>query len=398
MITRFQTQDIVRLMKGFPAVGIIGPRQVGKTTLTKTLSAELNTEVQYLDLENFKDIDRLGQDPFIFFEAFSNHCIILDEIQRKPELFPMLRSEIDRDRRPGRFILLGSASPVMLAKSSESLAGRIAYHELFPITFPEAQPYEISIATHWFRGGFPFPLTINDEQLWSNWHRSFVRSFIEIDLQSLGVKVQPALISRLLYVLASIHGQNLNVESISRTMGLRNGIVKDYLDILEQSFIIRRLAPYHSNLGKRIIKSPKLYIRDSGILHNLLNLTNPNQVHLNIAKGASWEGYVIEQIVNQLHSNVRPYFYLTAHQAEIDLVLEVANQVVACFEIKLSDSPALTKGNHFAVEDMRCENNFVLTYSAGDYKLNTKWQVTDLHHVGQHLDRLGLRASYFVGK
>lgn len=398
MIQRFQENEVNRLLKGFPAVGILGARQVGKTTLAMQLAKKLNRRVLHLDLESLRDQERLGKDPHLFFEQFENHCVILDEIQRRPDLFPVLRPVIDQNRTPGRFLILGSASPHLLAKSTESLAGRIAYVELFPLHLDEIGSSKETLLTHWFKGGFPEAYFASHTDFWSDWHKNFLRSYVDVDLPALGIKTQSGAIAQLLKVLASVQGGLYHVEGLSRSLGLRTALIRDYLDLLEKSYMIRRLLPYYSNVGKRMTRSPKLYIRDSGVLHYLNNLPDQSYLHQHYVKGSSWEGYVIEHIINQLKDNVFPFFYQTSNQAEIDLVLEVANQVVACFEIKLSDSPALTKGNHFAVEDMRCENNFVLTYSAGDYKLNAKWHVTDLYHVGQHLDRLGLRASYFVGK
>jgi hypothetical protein len=390
MIDRIAKATIKQYLELFPAVGIVGARQVGKTTLAKAIAQESRQEVVYLDLEDFRDYQRIEADPLLFFEQNQEKTIIIDEVQRMLTLFPMLRSAIDRHRTPARFILLGSASPTFLAKSTETLAGRIAYCELTPVNVREALAFGKTMQQHWMRGGFPTALLLNKDEQWRLWQSNFLKTYVDSDLRLLGLNAQPLTISRLLRVLSTANGKMVSYTDISNVMDLASVTVKNYLDFLENSFVIRRLYPYFVNLGKRLVKTPKLYFRDSGILHQLLTIGSYTQLLDHIEKGTSWEGYVIEQIISQLNDNAIPYFYRTQHGAELDLVIEKNNQIIAAIEVKLSDSPALSKGNHQAVEDLNCKNNFILTFSAGDYTLNPRWRVCDLTTIWKHLERLGV--------
>lgn len=390
MIERSAKLTIVESLDIFPAVGIVGARQVGKTTLAKVIGQESQKEVIYLDLEDFRDYQRIEVDPLLFFEQHQDKTVIIDEVQRMMTLFPMLRSAIDRYRVPARFILLGSASPTFLAKSTETLAGRIAYCELTPVSFREAVAFGKTLEQHWTKGGFPTALLLPKDEQWRLWQSNFLKTYVDSDLRLLGLNAQPLTISRLLRVLSTANGKMVSYTDIANVMDLALPTVKNYLDFLENSFIIRRLYPYFTNLGKRLVKTPKLYFRDSGMLHQLLNIGSYTQLLDHIEKGASWEGYVIEQITSQLHESAIPFFYRTQHGAELDLVIEMNNLIVATIEIKLSDSPSLSKGNHQAVADLKCENNFILTFSAGDYALNSRWHVCDLNTIWKHLEKLGL--------
>ena len=274
-------------------------------------------------MELSEDASLLEQ-PTRYFQQNADKCIIIDEIQRAPELFVLLRAIVDQRREPARFILLGSASPWLLRESSESLAGRIAYTELMPFALNELPP-EINLQTHWFRGGFPDALLAPNDTMCGRWLESLIKTFIERDVRLLGYELAPAALVRLITVLTSVHGNVLNVSDLSRTLGISQPTVKHYLDILEGAFLITRLQPYFINPTKRLVKSPKLYIRDSGILHRLSNIHSTNAILDNILAGASWEGYVIEQIRRAIFNRCEYFFYRTQKGAETDLLLIAPN-------------------------------------------------------------------------
>lgn len=371
-------------------MGLVGPRQVGKTTLVKLLSEQIEREAIYLDLESLNDYAILENNPQWFFEQNADKTIIIDEVQRMLSLFPLLRAIIDQNPIAGRFILLGSASPYLLAHSSETLAGRIVYREVMPINFLEAQTANIAIQQHWLRGGFPKALLAPDNDLWFEWQNAFIKTYIESDLSILGLNASPIVIRKLLQMLTTVQGGTINYSKIANSMGISNVQVQSYIDFLEHSFIVRRLPPYFVNVGKRLVKSPKLYIRDTGILHHLLNIESYDDLTTNITAGHSWEGYVIEQLINRLALNVQPYFYRTQNGAEIDLCLVKGNEVKATLEIKLSDNPTTSKGNTESVKDLNSINNFIITPTSRNYRLNDNWQVCNINSIWEYLEPLGL--------
>ena len=348
----------------FPIVGIIGPRQVGKTTLVKDVQATLDFPCQYLDLELDEDMFKL-QNPQQYLERHSDKCVIIDEIQRKPDLFPLLRALVDKDRRPARFIILGSASPEMVRFSSESLAGRIAYLELCPLSLIEIQDYPIGQEKHWFRGGFPPALLAPEDRFSRLWLQNFVFSFLERDVRELGYEINVQTMERLLRMLAHTHGALLNVSDLSRALGISAPTINKYLDILEGGFLIRRLQPYFVNLGKRLVKSPKVFIRDSGLLHYLSSVLNMESLYGNPVIGASWEGYCIEQLDRESeYRSWEFYFYRTHAGAGTDLVLISPSGKKLCVEIKNSNTPKLSKGFYSSLEDLKPDAAFVLTPSS----------------------------------
>ncbi|MDQ2862969.1 MAG: ATP-binding protein, partial [Bacteroidota bacterium] len=268
MIERKLHKEIVTLLRQFPAVAILGARQVGKTTLAKQIAAAQKKTPLYLDLENPLDVRRLA-DPYTFLKDNKEKCIVIDEVQTIPSLFAVLRSIIDEDRRNGKFILLGSASPQLVKGVSESLAGRIVYRELSPVNITEL-PENISRDKHWLRGGFPSALLARNEKIASEWMSSFIRSYVERDLSNLfGVDLTSNIISRLLSMLAHINGGVWNAEMIARSLGITAPTVNRYVDFLEGAFLIHRLPAFFINTKKRLVKAPKIYIRDSGMLHQL---------------------------------------------------------------------------------------------------------------------------------
>ena len=366
MINRAVIQKILEDAAYFPVLSIIGPRQVGKTTLAKSLQAQLGKETLYLDLELDEDA-RLLEQPTRFFQQESDKCIIIDEIQRAPHLFALLRAIVDQKREPARFLLLGSASPWLLRHSSESFAGRIAYTELTPFCLTEL-PSEITLSTHWFRGGFPNALLAPSDALCGRWLENLIKTFVERDVRLLGYELAPAALSRLISVLTSVHGNLLNISDLSRTLGVSQPTIKHYLDILEGAFLIARLQPYYVNTTKRLVKSPKLYIRDSGILHRLSNIASSTDMLNHIIAGASWEGYVIEQIRRHTFQRWEYYFYRTQKGAEADLMLIAPNGKKVIIEIKLSNAPSVSRGFHEVVADIMPDFRYVITPDSRNYQ------------------------------
>lgn len=358
VIRRNLQTRINRLLEHFPAVAILGPRQIGKTTLAKSLIHDTKKKVIYLDLELPADISKLDN-PQFFFENNQDSCIIIDEVQRRPDLFPVIRGVIDQHRVPARFIILGSASPELLKQSSESLAGRIIYTELTGLLIDEIS------GTHgmndlWMHGGFPEPFTMHDTELTKDWFHLFILTYIERDLPFLGLSADPLLLNRLLQMLAHNHGMLLNLASYSRALGLSSPSVSKYIGFFENAFMLRLLTPWFANVKKRIIKSPKTYLRDSGILHHLHGISSINQIMGHTLLGNSWEGFVIEQIVNSSKPGIAASFYRTAEGAECDLILSRGLEILACIEIKFTDAPKTTKSFTTAVQDLACHNNYII--------------------------------------
>jgi predicted AAA+ superfamily ATPase len=324
MITRFIEEELKEILTEFPVLAIVGPRQVGKTTLAKRLSGSLQKEVIYIDLENPRDENKLN-DPVLFFESNQDKCVILDEIQRRPDLFPIMRSMIDRDRVPARFVLLGSASPYLIKESSETLAGRIFYQELTPIHLTEIEETR-TIQQLLLRGGFPNSLLAGSDKMSLKWREGFVKTYIERDLPLLGLPLSPGEARNLLRMMAHLQGQLVNYATIAKSLGVSSPSVKKYIHFLEHAFLIDLLEPFSSNYGKRIIKSPKVYVRDSGLLAYLLGIDDFNDLLAHPNCGGVWEGFVIQQIRSILPSTTDRFFYRTQHGAEIDLVLVYSNQ------------------------------------------------------------------------
>ena len=339
-----------------PAVAILGARQIGKTTLAKQIAAEFPDSI-YLDLENAQARAKLDQAD-VFFEANRHRLVVLDEIQNAPELFSTMRGEIDADRRPGRFLILGSAS-FKLLQQSQSLAGRLALVDMAPLLLSEVHQSFEDIQTLWVRGGFPGSYTApQDDASWL-WRDAFVRHFLHTDLPALGINVEPELMRRFWRMVAHLHGQLFNASSIAASLGVSSPTVTRYLDHLVQSLMLRRLEPYHANLGKRLVKSPKIYVRDSGLLHYLLGMRNVHDLMGHPNTGASWEGFCIEQICNHLPSGASVSFYRTAAGAELDVVVETGRETTG-FEIKFSSAPKVSKGFWQACEDIGVHKAYVM--------------------------------------
>ena len=339
-----------------PAVAILGARQIGKTTLAREIASEHENSL-YLDLETAADRAKLAQ-PAAFFQGNRHRLLVLDEIQNLPELFSEMRGEIDADRRPGRFLVLGSAS-FKLLRQSQSLAGRLTLVDMAPLLLSEVHQKFVDMQTLWLRGGFPGSFTAsNDLTAWV-WRESFVRHFLNTDLPALGIAVQPELMGRFWRMTAHLHGQLFNASSIANSLALSAPTVTRYLDHLCSALMLRRLEPYHANLGKRLVKSPKVYVRDSGLLHYLLGMRTVNDLLGHPSTGASWEGFVVEQICSQLDAGSQVSFYRTAAGAELDMVIETGGKKIGV-EIKFSSAPKPTKGFWQACEDVGVERAYVV--------------------------------------
>lgn len=337
-IPRIAEKHLKKALSRSPAVAILGPRQCGKSTLAKAYLK--NIASAYLDLQDRTDRSKLAE-PELFFDRHRDELICLDEIQRLPEFFSTLRSEIDRDRRPGRFLILGSASRDLIRQSTESLAGRIAYLDLTPFLIQELEGDTIWQAL-WLRGGFPDSVLARDDNDSFEWRRDFIRTFMERDIPNLGFSIPIPVIERLWILLAHYHGQTINYSKLAGAADLSIPTLKKYLSILEQTYMVRLLKPAEKNLKKRLIKSPKVYLRDTGILHSLHDIEDYDHLLANPVAGASWESFAMENILSA-YSHWRPSFMRTSNGAEIDLLLERANRLLL-FEFKLSKAPKPSRG------------------------------------------------------
>ena len=378
-IERRLTTNIYKRLSIFPAVLILGSRQCGKSTLVKMLAREKEDFI-YLDLQSAADLHKLTE-PSLFFEANEGSLICLDEIQAVPHLFSSLRSEIDRNRRPGRFILLGSASQELIQKSSESLAGRLGIVELSPFSIDELTLHKAStdLKIYWNRGGYPESfLAFNDESSYI-WREDFIKTYVQRDVPQLGFQIPAPQIQRFMTLCAHLSGQLLNTSKIGESLGVAHTTVRRYIDLLEQTFLIRTIAPFENNEKKRLVKSPKLYIRDAGILHHLLQIKDYNALLGNPVFGASWESLVIENICS-VFSQCRFSFYRSATGDELDLIIQNADTIIAV-ECKASVAPNLTKGFWRAIEFIKPFKSFVVAPIKGNYQINENVEVCGLNEV-----------------
>lgn len=370
MINRHLLTFLSAQLKKFPAVALLGPRQVGKSTLAKQLAASLKKKTLQLDLEKQSDRAKLA-DAESFFSANKEMLIIIDEVQTLPAVFTALRPAIDEYRKPGRFLLLGSASPELVRGVSESLAGRILYIELPSVTLIEANSSAIAQSTLWLRGGFPLSLlarTLNDSLIW---RQQLIRSFVERDFTLLfGTEISVPTVRNFWQMLAHQQGGVWNASKFAQSLGVTAPTVKRYLQFLSGAFLLRVVEPWYVNANKRIVKSPKVYVRDSGLLHALLNIGTQNNLLGHPVAGGSWEGFVIEQIITGLNESVRYYFYRTHHGAEADLVLVKGIRAIAAIEIKLTNAPVISKGFYQSLEDLGLKKGYVITPGSDRYPVN----------------------------
>jgi predicted AAA+ superfamily ATPase len=348
------------LLRRHPVVGIIGARQVGKTTLARLLITGLRGPFSYFDLENPEDLARLD-DPMLAIKGLKG-LVVIDEIQRRPNLFPVLRVLADRPKPAPRFLVLGSASPDLLRQGSETLAGRIFYHELGGFSLDE-----VGGENHmrlWLRGGFPRSYLARSHAESDEWRRGFIRTFMERDIPQLGMTIRSTTLHRFWTMLAHYHGQIWNASEFARSFGVADTTVRNYLDLLTSALVIRQLLPWHENISKRQVRAPKVYVADSGVLHSLLNLRTQTDLEGHPKVGASWEGFVLGQIIRQLA--VRPdecFFWATHGGAELDLLI-VSGQQRLGFEVKRTSSPRLTPSMRNALFDLKLRRLDVI--HAGD--------------------------------
>jgi predicted AAA+ superfamily ATPase len=378
MVKRVSSKEVTDLFRQFPCVVILGPRQVGKTTLAKELTGISVRPSIHLDMERSTDRTRLLEAEF-FLEEHRDSLVVIDEVQLISSLFMALRPEIDALRKPGRFLLTGSASPEMVRGASESLAGRAAYYELFPITLDEAIRSRFSMKRHWFRGGFPLSLLAKSNTEQQKWCEHFVRSYVERDLSALfGVGITASLARNFWSMLAIGQGNIWNAEAMSRSLGVSSPTVSRYLEFLEGAFLVRRLPAWFINARKRMVKAPKVYIRDTGLLHYLCNVGEASRLPGHPIVGASWEGYVIEEICKKLPHHIRPYYYRTHHGAEVDLILANGVRPVSCIEIKFGLNPSLKESYHSTIRELKTKKNFVIYAGEKSYKIEKNITVISL--------------------
>ena len=370
MIIR-RLQDLIRQdLAWFPSVVLLGPRQVGKTTLAREI-ARGDADSLYLDLEDPAVVGRLSN-PRRYLDLHRHRLVILDEIQRMPDLFGVLRGRMDARRREGResghFLILGSASGALLRQSAESLAGRVAYHEL-----PGLDALEVGrdLDRSWLRGGFPDSVTAPSDDISMRWRASFIRTYLERDLPQSGLRAPAETLRRFWTMLSHWQGAPFNATTLAGSLGVSVPSVKRYADTLVDLMLVRRLQPYHANVGKRLIKSPKLFVRDSGIVHALLNIRSIDDLLGHPVAGASWEGHVVENLIGAAPKGTDAFFYRTRAGAEIDLLLLLPGQELWAIEVKRSSAPRVPRGFRIATSDIGAARSFIVypgeeTYPLGD--------------------------------
>jgi uncharacterized protein len=383
MFERINQAVIADFLSWSPAVGILGPRQVGKTTLAKTFASNPETGI-YLDLDSPQAIAMLGN-ANAFFEANRHRLVVLDEIQNQPELLQLLRGEIDSDRRPGRFLILGSAS-FKLLRQSQSLAGRLALVDMSALLLSEVYSTFADTQTLWLRGGFPNSYTAKSNEASWSWRTALIRHFLNSDLPALGINVDPQLMHRFWRMLAHLQGQLFNASTIAGSLGISASSSSRYLDHLCDTLMVRRLEPHFVNLGKRLVKSPKVYVRDSGLLHSLLSIHEVNDLLGHPSTGASWEGFVVEQIANHLPGGSSLSFYRTAAGTEMDVVVETGQRKIG-FEVKFSSAPAVTKGFWQACDDLQLDAAYVVAPVANGWAMKPPAHVISVMDIAHKLKR-----------
>ncbi|HEY3244219.1 MAG TPA: ATP-binding protein [Phycisphaerae bacterium] len=348
------------LLRRYPVVALIGARQVGKSTLARALLAGVPGPSAYFDLENPDDAALLAE-PMLGLKDLRG-LVVLDEIHRQPALLPVIRVLADRPRRPARFLLLGSASPDLLRGSSETLAGRVVFHELGGLALDE-----VGVAQHarlWLRGGFPRSYVARSHAESAIWRRAFIRTFLERDLPQLGISIRATTLRRFWTMLAHYHGQIWNASEFSRSFGVSDTTVRNYLDLLTSALVVRQLPPWHENLAKRQVKAPKVYLADSGLLHMLLGLTTPADLERHPKVGASWEGFVMAQVIRRLGAYPEECFFWATHAgAELDLLVIRGNLRIGV-EIKRTTAPRVTPSMRSALADLKLRRMDVI--HAGD--------------------------------
>lgn len=377
-----EVETLVRLLRRYPVVAIIGARQVGKSTLAEMVASSRRGPVEVFDLED-PDRRRPLADPMLALRP-KRGLVVLDEIQRLPELFPVLRVLADRARTPCRFLVLGSASPELLGQSSESLAGRIAYHELGGFALDEVG--EKDHLKLWRRGGLPLSFLARSEKDSFRWRREFIRTFLERDLPQLGMNIGAETMRRFWTMLAHYHAQIWNASEIARSFGISDTTVRKHLDRLSSAMVVRQLLPWHTNTSKRQVKAPKVYVKDSGLLHSLLGLPTQRDLESHPKVGASWEGFVIEQVIRRLGVDREDcYFWATHGGAELDL-LTVRGKRRLGFEVKLTSAPELTRSMRIAHAELELTRLDVIHAGGESFPMAKGIRALALRHLVKELE------------
>ncbi len=375
---------LTRLLRTYPVVGILGARQVGKTTLARQVAKRLRSRVTYFDLEDHLDLEKLA-DPGLALRDLRG-LVVIDEVQRRPELFPILRVFADRAGRPARFLVLGSAAPRLLRQSSESLAGRIHYHELSGLSLADVGPRELE--RRWLRGGYPLAYLAKTDADASEWRENLVRTYLERDLPELGISLPSVTMRRMWTMLAHYHGQRWSASEFGRAFGVSDSTVRRHLDSLSATFMVRQLLPWRENIGKRQVKAPKVYIADSGLLHQLLNVRTMEDLESHPKVGASWEGFMIEEVVRHLDIRFDEAHYWATHQgAELDLLV-VRGRKRLGFEIKRSEAPKLTPSMRIALEDLKLSSLTVIHAGKDSYPMSEKVRAVAASRIHEDIDPL----------
>ncbi len=371
-IPRNILREVLESLRDYPVVAILGPRQVGKSTLAKKI-IQKKTNSLYLDLERPSDLRKLDNAEY-FFSQNKKSLICLDEIQQLPEIFPLIRSLVDERKKSGQFLVLGSVSGDLLKQSGESLAGRISYIEMPPLLVSEVSDKKFE--TLWSRGGLPKSFLGKTDEKSLVWRENYINAFLERDIARLGIKIQTGLIKRLFKMLAHSHGQTLNSSKLAGSLGVSSHTINSYIHILEKAFFIRRLEPLYSNLKKRLIKSPKIYIRDSGVLHALLEIESFNDLFAHPVYGRSFESFVIENIISHF-PRWNYSFYLTRSGAEIDLIMKKGRTTIA-LETKASKAPVPERGFWEGLKDIHFTKKYIIAPVNSNYQIKNKVTVASL--------------------
>ncbi|QKE41697.1 MAG: ATP-binding protein [Ferrovum myxofaciens] len=368
MILRTRHLELLkRQLVNFPVVAILGARQVGKTTLARQLEVDWAGPKHHFDLEDQDDQARLADPAFILREL--KGLVVLDEIQLRPDIFPLLRVLADRSDRPAHFLLLGSAAPELLKRTAESLAGRVVFHELDGLALDEIAPFASEpdwLDIRWLRGGFPRALLANDMQFSREWRDAFIRTYLERDLPQLGIHLPALTLRRFWTMLAHYHGQTWNGSELARALGVSDKTVSRYLDILEGTFMAYRLLPWHANISKREVKAPKVYVADTGLLHSLLGIGEREALLAHPKCGASWEGFVLREVIRRTGAKRGEAFFWGVHGgAELDLLILQEGRRLG-FEIKLTKSPQVTASMRSSKETLVLDHLYVMCHGEGE--------------------------------
>ena len=382
---KLEARDKLRLANS-PAVALLGSRQVGKTTLARAIAAQ-HAGAVFLDLERASDRAVLAE-PEIFLPSVRDRLVVLDEVQHLPQIFTALRPEIDAHRAPGRFLLLGSASGELLRQTGESLAGRVAYLELTPLLASEMPPGLPDLQRLWLRGGYPLSCLALDEAAAFDWRQDFIQTFLQRDLPGMGVRVPAETLRRFWTMLAHLQGQMFNASALGQALGgASHTTAARYLDTLVDTLMVRRLPPHQANLGKRLVKSPKVYVRDSGLLHALLGLATVRDLQGHPVAGASWEGFIVEQVAAALPAGAQLSFYRTAVGAELDLVVELGTRKFG-IEIKFSAAPKPARGFWQSLKDLSIQRAWVIAPVARRYPLAPGVEVLPVHEITKAIEEM----------